>query len=176
MLRGHAEYENTKLHLLLQKKGSILFQEVERDHQHQDAQFPTLYALLGQIKANPDEQVRIGLGYEFYLAFRKFVGENLLHLYVEETQILPELQKLYSDVELRSVEAETYQIMTSAELIHMLQVLFPHMNPVDREAFLTDILMAVPEKFIQVWEGIKKIIDLQEQRLLTEKFSILSHN
>lgn len=173
MLRGHAEYENSKLHPLLQKKGSVIVQEVENDHQHHEAQFQALQNLLNQIKSSSlDDQAKIGMGYAFYLSFRKFVGDNLHHLYEEETKVLPQLQNLYSDAELQAVEAETYQIMTAEELVHMLQVLFPHMNPADRETFLIDIHMAAPEKFPQVWGEIKKIINEQEQTLLLEKFSI----
>jgi len=172
MLRGHAEYENSKLHPLLQKKDSPIVREVENDHQHHETQFQALQNLLNQIKSSPDAQARIGVGYEFYLCFRKFVGDNLHHLYEEETQILPELQKLYSDAELRTVEAETYKIMSSEELAHMLQVLFPHMNPADREAFLIDIHLAAPEKFTQVWGEIKKNISQQEQKQFAERLKM----
>ncbi len=150
LLQAHAHYEDTKLHSLLQKKGSSVFQEAEKDHQHQEAAFQSLHQLLEQIKATQD----IELGYQFYLQFRKFVGDNLHHLHVEETQILPELQRLYTDDELRTVEAETYKEMTVEELIEMIQVLFPHFNPSDKEAFLIDIRDAAPDKFTRVWETI----------------------
>jgi len=86
-----------------------------------------------------DPEERIELGYQLYLWFRKFAGENLLPLHEEETVILPDLQRLYSDEELNQVEFESYRVMTPEDLIHMMQVLFPHMNPEDRLAFLTDI-------------------------------------
>lgn len=172
MLRDHAQYEDSKLHTLLQKKGSTKCQEAQEDHQQHDALFAVLHNLLVKIKATPDEQLQIGLGYQFYLNYRKFVGENLLHLHEEETQILPELQRLYSDAELRTVEAETYQLMTIEELIQMMQVLFPHFNPSDRQAFLSDIQNIAPEKFSQIWEVIKEIIDPKEQKLLLEKLHI----
>lgn len=163
MLHGHAEYEDTKLHPLLEEKGSSIFQEAQKDHEDHDAVFQYLQLLLDQIKAAADEHQQIGLGYQFYLNYRKFVGENLHHLHEEETQILPELQRLYNDDELRTVEAETYRQMSVGELIHMMQVLFPHFNPSDRQAFLDDIQQAVPEKFIPIWEVIKESIDLDEQ-------------
>ena len=169
LLRSHAEYEDSKLHPLLQKKGSSIFQEAQEDHEHHDILFQTLQRLLEQIKTAPEEQLQIALGYQFYLNFRKFVGENLQHLHEEETRILPELQRLYSDDELRSVEAETYKQMTVEELIHMLQVLFPHFNSSDRHAFLSDIQEVAPEKFPCVWEGIKEVIAPTEQHLFEKK-------
>lgn len=71
----------------------------------------------------------------------------LLHLHEEETRILPELQRLYSDEELRRVEDATYRQMTAEDLLSMLQELFPHMNAVDKEAFLKDIQLSQPEKY-----------------------------
>jgi hemerythrin-like domain-containing protein len=172
LLQGHAEYEDSKLHPLLRIKGSNLFQEAEEDHQKHDALFQKLQYLLAQIQATSNEQLQIRLGYEFYLNYRRFVGENLLHLHEEETKILPELQKLYSDAELRNVEAETYQQMSIEDLVEMMQVLFPHFNPSDRLAFLHDIQAATPEKFPPVWETVKGCIDPEEQKQLIEKLSL----
>lgn len=159
MLRGHAEYEDTKLHPLLANKGSAVFQDIQEDHQHHDGLFQGLMNLLEEIKGTENQQRQVALGYRFYLSFRKFVGENLLHLYEEETKILPELQRLYTDAELRTVEAETYQKMTVEELVDMMRVLFPHFNASDRKAFLSEIQDAAPEKFQEAREAIKEIID-----------------
>lgn len=41
--------------------------------------------------------------------------------------------------------------MTVEEMIEMLQALFPHMNFSDKCAFLTDIKLAEPQKFLQLW-------------------------
>jgi hypothetical protein len=91
------------------------------------------------------------------------VGENLLHLHEEETKILPELQRLYTDEELRCVEEATYKMMTPEQLIEMLKVLFPHMNASDKEAFLEDIKFSQPEKFKEI--PVDSIFSLQvEQR------------
>lgn len=172
LLRGHAEYEDSKLHPLLQRKGSTLFQEAQEDHQHHDLIFRSLQSLLDQIKTSTNQQLQIELGYQFYLCYRRFVGENLHHLHEEETRILPELQRLYTDAELRTVEAETYKMMTVEELIDMMQILFPHFNPSDRQAFLIDIKEAAPEKFLPAWEVIKAIIDPKEQDRLMETLKL----
>lgn len=59
--------------------------------------------MLDKIKDAQTDEHKIKSGYQFYLWFRKFSGDNLIHLHEEETIILPELQKLYSDVELKKV-------------------------------------------------------------------------
>lgn len=98
------------------------------------------------------------MGYQLYLTYRKFVSENLAHLQEEETLILPELQKLYSDSELQQVEAQTYHEMTPDQIISMLETLFLHMNTYDRKALLADILSLEPEKFELIWETTCKTI------------------
>jgi hemerythrin-like domain-containing protein len=155
LMHFHAEYEESKLHVLLKEKGSNVFQEVEENHQKHGAQFQTLHSFLEQIQATSNESQRIELGYQFFLSYRKFVSENLDHFHEEESIILPELQRLYSDEELRRVEANTYRRMTVEHLTHMVQTLFPHFNRADREAFLYDIQEAVPDKFIDVWDALK---------------------
>lgn len=172
MLRGHAEYENTVLHKLLRKKGSTVFRHAEEEHRHADKELKHLHELLEKIGTASNSDDRMERGYEFYLAYRKFVGENLLHLHEEEALLLPELQKLYSDDELRAVEFETYERMTPEQMVHMMEVLFPHMNPSDHEAFLRDIKDAQPEKFAIVWPAIQSLFRPSEQNELMAKLHI----
>lgn len=158
MLQGHAHYENSALHVLLKKKKSAVYKHVEKDHEHYDAILADLKERLNKVLLEPSVENRVEEGYQFYLFFRKFVGENLLHLHEEETVILPELQRLYTDAELKQVEADTYRRMTPQEMIEMMQVLFPHMNPEDKAAFLKDIQDAEPEKFRIALKGIEELL------------------
>lgn len=153
MLEGHAYHEEHHFHPLLEKRGSTVHQDAHSDHEHQEEMLKNLEHLLNMIESSDDP---IEAGYQFYLAYRKFVGENLLHLHEEETKILPELQRLYSDEELRAIEHPIYREMTVDELKEMLEVLFPHMNPSDRSAFLSDIKEADPLKFTAYESIIKK--------------------
>jgi hypothetical protein len=157
MLKAHAHYENEKLHSLLEKKHSHVHKHAEQDHAHQDEQLEEIVQLFEQVKQAGSEEEKVALGYQLYLTYRKFVADNLHHLHEEETLILPELQRLYSDAELKQVEAVTYRMMTPDQLVEMLQVLFPHMNPSDQKAFLTDIQDAQPNHFAEVWKAIGSI-------------------
>lgn len=172
LLEAHAQYEDESLHVLLKNKNSIVYKQIEEDHEQLDAQVTLLRNLLNKIGEAQNEDERVEAGYQFYLYFRKFSGENLIHLHEEETIILPELHRLYSDEELKQVEAATYKIMTAQELTQMLEELFPQMNPSDWQAFLTDIKDAVPEKFAEVWNGIKTVMTLEQQDDLLKKLNI----
>jgi hypothetical protein len=162
MLKGHAQYENRALHELLRKKNSPVYAHVEEDHKHYDEVLENLHLSLEKVIAEQKEDERVEMGYQFYLQYRKFVGENLLHLHEEETEILPELQRLYTDEELKMVEADTYRQMSPAEMIEMIGVLFPHMNPDDKRAFLLDIKESQPNKFTEVWAGIQLHLSTEE--------------
>lgn len=163
MLEGHAQYENERLHVLLENRGSKIHEHAEVDHLHQDEQLLEIQEMINSILEASSEEEKISFGYRLYLTYRKFVADNLTHLHEEETMILPELQRLYTDEELKQVEAETYRIMTSEQMVQMVQVLFPHMNPLDRAAFLSDIHEAQPEKFIVAWQSIAPMLEKEEQ-------------
>lgn len=163
MLEGHAYHEEHNFHTLLEKKGSTIHHEAHNDHEHQEETLKHLQDLLDAIKTSHDP---IEAGYQFYLTYRKFVGDNLLHLHEEETRLLPELQRLCTDEELRSIEHPTYDAMTSEEMVEMVQVLFPHMNFSDKCAFLTDIKLAEPQKFLQLWDRANSFLTAAEIKKL----------
>ncbi len=172
MLKAHAQYENNSIHELLKKKQSLLYEHIEAEHKKYDEDLDTLSLMIVAIMNEQNEDNRVEQGYIFYLEYRKFVGENLLHLHEEETVLLPALQRLYSDEELRSPAASVYRVMTPAQIISMVEGLFPHMNPDDREAFLVNIKKSQPEKFTETWTAIKSSFDVDERINLTIKFGL----
>jgi hemerythrin-like domain-containing protein len=174
MLKSHAHYENEVLHQLLKKKNSAVYEHVELDHEEYEAQLADLENRLNKVIVSTEQAQQVELGYEFYLWFRKFAGDNLVHLHEEETVILPELQRLYSDAELSVVEFDTYRVMSSQDLVHMLEILFPHMNPSDREAFLTDIQACDGAKFAAVWGEIQSKLDPHERMTLAHKLRLIN--
>ncbi len=165
MLKAHAQHEEQNFHALLEKKGSAIHREAHNDHEHQEETLEKLQDLLDAIKTSPNREEG---GYQFYLAYRKFVGDNLLHLHEEETKLLPELQRLCTDEELRAIEHPIYDLMTVEQMVEMVQVLFPHMNFSDKCAFLTDIKLAQPKKFLKLWDNASLFLSAEEiQRLLS---------
>jgi hypothetical protein len=159
MLEGHAYHEEQNFHTLLEKKGSTIHRDVHNDHEHQEEALKNLQSLLDVTKESLEP---IEAGHQFYLAYRKFVGDNLLHLHEEETKLLPELQKLCTDEELRAIEHPTYHLMTSDEMTEMVKILFPHMNFADKCTFLADIQLAEPQKFLQLWGKANSFLTAEE--------------
>lgn len=170
LLEGHAQYENERLHTLLKKKHSNIQIQAEEDHIHQEERLVEIQTLIHKIYESCRDDEKISAGHELYLIYRKFVADNLIHLHEEETKILPELQRLYTDEELREVEAKTYHEMSSDDIISMLRELFPHMNPSDRFAFLTDIYKLQPDKFAITWDGIAQTLSSTERENFSREF------
>lgn len=148
LMQGHAEHEDKTIHQLLRNKGSQVQIPIEADHQFHNEIFTRLKEKLQFIQTCKNLEERTSLGYEFYLNFREFEMHNLKHINEEENIIMPELQRLYTDVELKNgIDFKTYEIMNPDEMFDMLKVLFPTYNIDDKKAFLKDILDAQPEKF-----------------------------
>ncbi len=169
LFEEHTDYEEKSLHSLLKARGSSAYENIEIDHISHEKEFKNLIQELDTIDACTDEDERINFGHHFYLSYRIFVSDTLKHLNEEEIVVMAELQRLYSDVELKQVEAKTYNIMTVDEIVHMAEVLFPHMNSHDREAFLIDIKESEPEKFAKAWERIAPDLPLEEFENLERK-------
>lgn len=172
MLKGQADYEESRLHKMLKERGSDVYKYIEKDHRAYEQKLDCIRNALGQVLESKIAEEKVELGHKLYLLFRKFAGDNLLHLHEEETVILPELQRLYSDEELSRVEFETYDVMTPEDLIHMTAVLFPHMNSYDRLAFLIDIKACDADKFSQAWLGIRDQLDPTERKRIEVKFKL----
>jgi DUF438 domain-containing protein len=171
LLQAHADHEENHFHALLEKKGSTIHHDAHHDHEHQEETLNTLQSLLDATKISSD---RLEAGYQFYLAYRKFVGDNLLHLHEEETKLLPELQRLCTDAELRAIEHPTYEVMSVEDLTQMLNILFPHMNFSDRCAFLIDIQESQPKKFLEVWKQAKEFLSLEDIKKLQDSLCFAS--
>ncbi len=113
------------------------------------------------------------LGYELYLDLRNFFGENLDHFDYEERVIMPELQRLLSDDEIKEIDKISYRQMLPEYMVHMMEVLFPHMNCDDRLTFLNDIKTCEPEKFELAWDGISPMLEETERNNLKKLFGIV---
>ncbi|MCC2646692.1 MAG: s29x [Rickettsiaceae bacterium] len=163
LLKGHAKHEDNTIHELLRKKGSKVHELTEAEHAEHEGIFQELYNQLSRINVSNHIEYKLEQGYNFYLAYRLFMSNNLKHLHQEELVILPELQRLYSDDELRQIDFNAYHQMSPEQISDMVEVLFPQMDGNDHQAFLRDIKDAEPEKFSKIWPRIAQFIEEQEQ-------------
>lgn len=174
LMHSHAEHEDNAIHALLRAKNVHIQDDIELDHQNHIAQFAALTQQLEQILASEEANEKIALGYDFYVDYRLFVAENVYHIHQEETVIMPELQKWYTDEELKQLSANTYGHMTAEQMIHMMQVLFPHMDINDKQSFLQDIYDAQPEKFTVAWERVAPMLSEHERQSIPHSLGLMA--
>ncbi len=172
MLKFHAQFEDGAIHELLRKKGSKLHLEIEEDHKNHDKIFIELHELISCILQESLEEKKIEIGYDFYLKYRLFCAENLIHLHKEETLLMKELQRLYPNDEDLKIDYDTYNKMTIDQMIHMIEVLFPVMDINDHYVYLKDIKDSQPEKFSQAWKACQNRFSTDCKNQLVEKLSL----
>ncbi|MES2217068.1 MAG: hypothetical protein V4501_01520 [Pseudomonadota bacterium] len=172
LVECHAEHEHKSILELLRKKGSNVEKKIEEDHAKQHQLFIKLIADLDKLQFSKVAEDRLIMGYQFYLNYMRFFGDSLKHMHAEETVIMPELQRLYTDAELAAIEINTYSIMTPQEMLHMIKALFPHIDANDREAFVADINHAEPAKLQKIWKSISNLISAEESDYLINKYNI----
>lgn len=172
LLKGHADYEESRIHIILKHKNSFLYQSVESQHKDHQLFFDKSEKYLREIEKVDDPEDKNYLGYLFYLDLREFFAQNLIHFDYEEKVILPELQRLATDEDIREIDAQSYRQMLPDQLIHMMEVLFPHMNREDRLTFLKDIKDCQPDKFELAWQGMLPKIDEREREALGKSLNI----
>lgn len=163
LMNGHAGHENERIHELLRRKNSHVQDLIEAEHAGHDVVFQNLDALLERALAETDVDLKRGAGYQFYLEFQKFEAGNLRHQIYEETRIMPELHRFYSDEQiLEQVDTPSYEQMTSEDLVGMMQELFPQFNKDDRYGMLNDIRLSQPAKFPDAFIGILPSLSEEE--------------
>lgn len=150
LMKGHADHEDQAIHELLRRKGSSVYDSIEAHHHVLEDQLKGLHQDLIKIKKSDDSELKISLGYQFFLNYRLFISHQYQHFHEEETVVMPELQRLYPDNELRTVDFHTYAIMTPEQMLHMTQLLFPQMNRSDHEAFINDMKDSQPGKLSEI--------------------------
>ena len=157
--QAHSGYEDARIGKILKDTNIDIYIKLEADHEYQDRIFKTLLNELDQILSLEDHNVRYHTGYKFYLDLRKLFVDLLAHLNYEETVLMPQLQKILSDDEIKAIDHISYNQMEPEQIVHMLEVLVPHFNPNDIMVFLKDIFEAQREKFIVAWPEIKKLLN-----------------
>ncbi len=173
LLNAHAAHEESRIHKLLQEKGSELYLKASQDHDEQNQFFDLINGKINALAQGDMSLDEVNFcGHEIYLDVRRFFVANLEHFDYEERVLMPELQKLLTDEEIRGIDAISYQQMLPDQIIDMIAVLFPHMNLDDKFVFLNDIKEFEPEKFHFAWRGIAPKLGKNERESIIGKLGM----
>lgn len=170
MLEEHAAYEDRAFHPLLEGKEPKLLQQMETEHKTLENKLGSLETtLMAAMEEGISEEEMLSRGYTFYLGFTEYMGEYFKHLFVEEKEVMPALQRHYSDEELRAVIFNSYNNMLPEHILQMAIGVFPYLNLQGKQQFLLDVKDSNPQKFTQIWLDIWKMLNEHEQTYFLDK-------
>lgn len=115
LMRGHVQHENDFVHTAIEARRPGAARHTADDHlTHLDA-FGNLEDEVQALRhARADQRAAIAL--RLYRHLAEFVGENLVHMQVEETQNNALLWELYSDAELEAIHDRLLASIAPAEM------------------------------------------------------------
>lgn len=172
LLQGHADFEESRIHALLRANGSLLADKADADHAEHKVAEDLINVHFEAIRKETDKTMKHQYGYALYLNLRDFLKETLEHLSYEERIIMPELQRLCTDDELRDIDFISYKQMTPEQMVHMMEELSPVMNLSDKHVYFEDMNLCEPEKFSIAWQKLKDLVSTSEAKEIEASISI----
>lgn len=142
-LAHHVQREDEFIHAAVAARLPGAAIPTQADHEDHTQAIERLGALADTLRlAMPHE--RTDLATRLYQQFAHFVGENLLHMHLEETAINALLWSAYTDDELLALHDRLLASIPPAEMFETLALLARALNPRELSALLEDIRQKSP--------------------------------
>ncbi|WP_341756661.1 MULTISPECIES: hypothetical protein [unclassified Candidatus Tisiphia] len=152
-LKMHAQKEEKYFTPLFNKKGTTVHKHVEQMHFNQQNELMEFQGLFETAIKTVDDEERVIQGCHICSSYDQLLSHNLLHFYEEETRLMPELWKLYSDKELQQVTVNSYKGMPKHVLLDSSSF-FSVLNFLEKRTYLQDLKEACsPEMFFEIWKS-----------------------
>jgi Hemerythrin HHE cation binding domain len=138
--RSHVAKENKFVHTAIEARCPGTTERIGDEHaEHLDA-IAALEAESAALRALPSA----GAALRLYRHLARFVGENLLHMHVEESAHNSALWATYSDAELLEIHQRILASIDPAEMALTLRWMVPAMSPAERAAMLGEMQTQMP--------------------------------
>lgn len=153
--RSHLEHENTFLHSAMEARRPGSAAATSADHEDHVRSLDELTDLANAVERARGAE-RAARAHLLYGRLGVFVGENLVHMNVEETHNNAVLWDAYSDDELLAIEHAIVSTLDPEEQGATLRWIVPSINPAERAGFLSGMRRAAPaEVFEAVMASIR---------------------
>lgn len=140
---NHLEHENLHVHPAMETRAPGSTATVAADHAGHLDEIHSLRAACALLESAAPAR-RADIAHALFLELAVFVGQNLVHMNVEETHNNTVLWQAYSDDELRAIEGAIVASQSPAEMSETLRWMLPAATPAERAAFLGGLRQAVP--------------------------------
>lgn len=138
--RSHVAKENTYVHAAIEARrpgGSARIAQEHAEHLEAIAALETEAATLRALPGAAAAQ-------RLYRHLARFIGENLEHMHVEETQHNALLWAQHSDAELLQVHERIVASIPPSEMAALLRWMLPALSPVERAEMLAGMRAGMP--------------------------------
>jgi hypothetical protein len=133
---AHLDHEEREIHAALEARAPGAAADLYADHDRHRASFTLIEMAIVAVEAATPDRRRAPL-HRLYLAFTRFLADDLAHMAEEEEVILPVLQDLFTDGELMAIEGRIGACLTPDRMIAYAQLMIPASSPAERLALLT---------------------------------------
>jgi quercetin dioxygenase-like cupin family protein len=153
--RSHVAKENKFVHTAIEARQPGHSERIAQEHvEHLDA-IAALEAEAAALRALPTPAAANRL----YAHLARFVGENLEHMHVEETQHNAALWAAYSDAELLEIHQRILASIEPAEMALVLRWMVPALSPAERAQMLGGMQQEMPP------EAMRTVLELVRSHL-----------
>lgn len=132
---AHLDHEEREIHAALEARAPGAAADLYADHNHHRTSFVRIEMAIGAVEA-AEAGKRAGPLHRLYLAYTRFVADDFAHMAVEEEEILPVLQDLFTDEELMAIEGRIKAGLTPDRVIAYAQLMLPAASPAERLAMM----------------------------------------
>lgn len=150
VMRKHLEHERDFVHPAMNARRPGSAQVAEGDHDHHDWAIDKLLALCDHC-ASAVGGARFQQLDQLQLQLSVFVGENLVHMNLEETEHNAVLWSCYTDEELHQIHERILAAIAPEEMQLTMRWMIPALNPAERAGMLMGMRAGMPPP---VFDGI----------------------
>ncbi|MEI9926767.1 MAG: hypothetical protein WDN44_02490 [Sphingomonas sp.] len=118
------------------ERGPIVAIPIHAEHNHHRDTMRGIAALVSTIEAAAPAD-RPAHDRRLYLAFGRFVADDLAHMLEEETVVQPKLHVMFTDAELAGIEQRIVASLAPADFHDFMKEMLPAMNPAERAGLLS---------------------------------------
>jgi hemerythrin-like domain-containing protein len=158
MCAAHIAHEEQFVHAALAQRAPGANEKLAAEHDEHRVQIAALGELVDRAaRALPAQ--RADAAQTLYRALAHFVGENFLHMQVEESKHNAALWQAYSDAELVAIHDRLVDSLTPEELAESMRWMLPSLNPFERTVLMADAQRKAPaEAFHQLIELVRPLL------------------
>lgn len=161
-MRSHLEHERACVHPALHAMQPGAHLDTERDHEHHAWSMSKLLTLCDHIEQAPAAAREVQLG-QLQRELSVFIGENLVHMNMEETENNAVLWQHYTDEQIMVIHHTILQLIGPQEMALGMRWIIPALTPNELAAQMLDMRAGMPPAaFTGVLEMTRSLLGERE--------------